>query len=579
MTTTNSDIVTYPSISSKIFEVPEPEGITGKFNYNYFLPNEKESTDTFFNSASFNSRGQRYARTVSLEFKPVSALIPESNVFVEIQLSDIEKRRILVNNQDKIKSEVDFMNSSFMSFRIEDKDLTGKILSDVIATAVNDKREKFVNETNPITRIKEFLSITSDSFTAQSLLENITSEKLESYKVFDPDTGSEIKVSQDKDINDITFNIQASKRFAGDILAAASKSPLSTAGRSLSDTFEDISEIQADARNAYNSRVIKASDFIESYVPIKTHKINLDDVFYGGNTVMGYRIEKTDTLTGETENIFITNAQANSYTDVKVTYDRTYNYAIRVVYLVRFYSLLGNTAVAADLLVESRRSPSIDVVCKEFKPPQPPCEVNFYMQPDETLVIEWDFPFNKTEDIKRFQVFRRASIYEPFVLIGELDFDDSTILTPRSEDVLPFLVKKVKNPTLSFADPGFDLDSDFIYAVCSVDAHDLSSGYSIQQRVRFNKIPAKLEVELISREGAPKPYPNFNLSNELTVDAMRDSNHSAVMCYFDPEHLKLVNSAGENIEYLSVSADKPTYKLQLIHLNFQQSAVVDINIK
>ena len=213
---------------------------------------------------------------------------------------------------------------------------------------------------------------------------------MENFKIFDPDTGDEIKVSQDKDINDFTFNVQASKRFVGDMLTATTKSPLSVIGSSLGHEFNTFNEIQSDARNEYNSRVIKSTDFIKNFTPVKMQKINLEDVFYGGNTVMGYRIEKTDTSTGETENIFVTNPQANSFTDVNVSYGRTYNYAIKVIYLIRFYSISLNTSspIATDMLVESRRSPSIDIVCKEFNPPKPPCEVNFYMQPDETLVIE-----------------------------------------------------------------------------------------------------------------------------------------------------------------------------------------------
>jgi hypothetical protein len=117
-----------------------------------------------------------------------------------------------------------------------------------------------------------------------------------------------------------------------------------------------------------------------------------------------------------------------------------------------------------------------------------------------------------------------------------------------------------------------------MYAIAAVDAHDLGSGYSEQYNVGFDIFLAQLEIDFIAGKDAPKPYPNFTLTAPLTVDSIRDSNHSAVVCYFDPEYLKVIDSAGEDMQHLASSQTKPSYKLQLLHLNFQQSAVVDINV-
>ena len=198
---------------------------------------------------------------------------------------------------------------------------------------------------------------------------------------------------------------------------------------------------------------------------------------------------------------------------------------------------------------------------------------------NEGLVLEWDYPFNPTDDVKRFQIFRRATINDPFDLIGELDFDDSTIQTPRSENIHDFLKIKVEMPTSYFTDRQFDVDSNFIYAVCSVDAHDLSSPYSEQFRVSFDKFSAQIIVDFVSEKNAPKPYPNFVLRSQLTEDAIRDSRHECLKCYFDPEYLKIIDGERREVDFLQVSDTDVSYKLQLIHLNMQQSVVADIDVK
>jgi hypothetical protein len=205
--------------------------------------------------------------------------------------------------------------------------------------------------------------------------------------------------------------------------------------------------------------------------------------------------------------------------------------------------------------------------------------LEFYLIQNKDLVIEWDFPVNVTEDIKRFQVFRRASINEPFQLFRELDFDDSTVQTPRYENVPSYSSKKIAVPITSVCDYSFDLDSKFIYAVCAVDAHDLSSAYSEQFMVYYDLFAAKLVVEFISEKNAPKPYPNFLLKSQLTEDAIRDSDHTSLTCYFDPEYLRVFNGAREEVDFLQTSDTEVSYKLQLIHLNFQQSVVADIIVK
>ena len=152
---------------------------------------------------------------------------------------------------------------------------------------------------------------------------------------------------------------------------------------------------------------------------------------------MGYRIEKEELdVTGKVvfkDTIYIVNPALETYYDYEVKYGATYRYTISSVYLVKFFDFEFGTMVSVDVLVASRESPFINVMCTETKPPEPPINLNFWMSQDRAFNIAWDFPFNPQEDIKYFQVFRRTTIKEPFTLIAELDFDNSEIKTGRSE--------------------------------------------------------------------------------------------------------------------------------------------------
>ena len=579
MSTNNSvTLLTYPSIAMSIFDVPEPKSIDGKFTYNYFLPDERESVDTFKTQESFDRHRQKYARQVELSFSPLSAVVPDSAVLTEIELSDSEKSRLLTRYTDKIVRETDFLGDKFLSVKLQDSNVTERILANVEATLLQQKVS--TTALSPVESVLTYASTTSDVVDGQLILDSVNVDESNEYATIDPVTGRPFEVSKAGDVSKLTFNLSLSQKFAGDISTNAIKTPLSPAYNSMLKVTNDLKEIQVQSRQKPGAYVIKESDFVQTFDPIQQEKMGLDDVFLGGNTVMGYRIKKYRVDDPEdNDEFFITNTSATSFTDISVMYGKNYNYAISVIYLVRVFGYTRRNVVAADVLVESRESPSINVVCEEAVPPKAPDGLRFYLLQNKKLVLEWDYPVNPTEDIKRFQVFRRSSINEPFEMLCQIDFDNSTVLTPRTEVIPSSLNKKTDVPLTYYCDQTFTLDSHYIYSVCAVDAHDLSSPYSEQFHVSYDYMAAQLVVEFVSEKNAPKPYPNFLLRNQLTEDAIRDSNHSSLSCYFDPEYLKVIDGNKEDVGLLQTSQDEPSYKLQLLHLNFQQSVVANIVVK
>ena len=121
-----------------------------------------------------------------------------------------------------------------------------------------------------------------------------------------------------------------------------------------------------------------------------------------------------------------------------------------------------------------------------------------------------------------------------------------------------------------------------------MDAHGLTSGYSAQSRVGFDRRKNKLTLSNVSRSGAPKQYPNFFIdpklddnvyTNSLTQDAMMTSNRLRAKMYFDPD---VPGYASEGLGLTAlVSTDQlgGFYKLLLINTDRQKSSDAEITIE
>ena len=579
-------ILSYQSVAAPIFDVPEPEDIGGNFVYNYFLADERVSTNTTSSLAAYNKHHKKHAREIHLSFTPLTAIIPPDAELSEIQLSDSQKERFLHHHRRKIIKETRFMNSMFMGVQLQDSTVTSRLLANIEANLRQKKID--VHALSPTETILKYTSTTTENVDGQALLESVDLDDGNEYISIDPATGKAFEVQKAGKINSLTFNSVLSQKFVGDMVSAAAKTPMGPAEVMFRGRTSRFIRQQKNARASKSSLAVRANNFQFSVRPPTYNPIDTNDVFLGGNTIMGYRVRKSihrQSSRGRlrsrkrfVEDFFISNVQASSFIDREVLYGAKYEYAISVIYLVRFFGYKNRGCVAMDLLVESRESPSIIVDCVEAIPPEAPDGLEFYLLQNGKLCLEWEFPFNPTDDIKRFQVFRRKSIYEPFTLLTQLDFDDSIEQTPRTENIPEFSNTILDRPKMYYVDETWSIKDKYIYAITAVDAHDLGSGYSEQYNVGFDIFQAQLEVDWVAGKDAPKPYPNFTLIAPLTVDSIKDSNHSAVTCYFDPEYLKVINSSGEDMQHLAFSQVNPSYKLQLLHLNFQQSAVVDINV-
>ena len=159
---------------------------------------------------------------------------------------------------------------------------------------------------------------------------------------------------------------------------------------------------------------------------------------------------------------------------------------------------------------------------------------------------------------------------------------------------------RVNGPRKTFKDTKFKRDGKYIYALASVDARGLTSGYSEQVEVRFNIYDNKILRKRISDPNAPKPYPNLYLRNDFFIDAIPSSDASRMRIYFDPEYYDVVKSnsstaagggtTGQSV--MNLLSSKPAvktdtslkligskYKLQIINLDLQNSQTFEIDIE
>ena len=259
-----------------------------------------------------------------------------------------------------------------------------------------------------------------------------------------------------------------------------------------------------------------------------------------------------------------------SYIDSSVNYDKEYDYTIRAVYSFSLkVPLGGKKCMIWHYFLNSPYSTLLTIETREVLPPPYPRDVwafhEYYTGDDGCLALHWAFPVNKQRDVTYFAVFRRKSIYEPFQLLQIYDFNYSISDLDQSAREIKAVVidptgtngidlettggplntrSKIKRLTASdpktmFKDKGFKPDTDYIYAVCAIDAHGQMSNYSSQIRVRLDSKVYNLEVQQISPPGSPLVFPNYFIKTKAFQDVARAANYRKAILRFRPDYKKV----------------------------------------
>ena len=137
-------------------------------------------------------------------------------------------------------------------------------------------------------------------------------------------------------------------------------------------------------------------------------------------------------------------------------------------------------------------------------------------------------------------------------------------------------------PTISvpiqiYYDDDFTKSSEYIYAVASVDAHGFSSNYSEQFKVSFDKFSNKIIKTLVSISGAPKPYPNLYLQQDLFVDIIKSGNKKNLHVYLTPDcyHVKKGNNT---VDIMNSGKTGAEYVINFINTDNATGTILNIEI-
>lgn len=583
---------TYPSKRSLIIDLPEVGDFKGKFVYNFFtrdedyndsgttppdfIENKKAASfdQEFIDSVNFNRFTPRY---MSFSWRAN----PAGN---RKELTGIS----IAENLDKIHSEQEFINRDYTDIQFSDSGLDGK-LQFFIKRALDEaqKQQNAGKSRSPIDLTKFLNSNTEQDIKPAFLAEYFASYQNAGYQFLDDSKKQEFEKNIASRLSRGAFRTQINNKFIYDLLNTTAQNPISVFDdEGYLDTYEDKQEKNRSEQPSY---IFDSRDYdleITRMLDYKTIPEDMAASFNPVGQIIGYIIDKTEyTDQGVIikDPIIVENPEASTTVDLKVRYGGRYGYKIRsIAYMETMCVDLdpeSNDIVVASFLVSSQPSEEIRFDCVETTPPPAPADFKItWDYKSGSPLLQWAFPVNPQRDIKHFQIFRRATVDEPFELIKQYSFNDSE--APRSINEIPdpvLVEDTTNNIKTSYLDLEFNKDSRCIYAVCSIDAHGFTSNYSQQFECYFDRYSNKMYKNLISISGAPKPYPNFFLRRDAFVDMMKISGKHKLNVIFNPEFLKVYDRLGNDMKFLKTESDS-SYIIQMINVDLQDDETLTIKL-
>lgn len=601
----------YPTTPAFRVNVPEISESNAKFVYNFFTANEREiinnETQVLDVSVSrdneifFQQRNDRLPRYVTLSFKP-----PKKNKIIK----DLRNSKIVSENIDKILVEGGVSNEDFVSFEIVDslkeKSLYSMLDGAMFITNTEDAKGSPGDSYKKLLEAQEDGRLTGEEKKLiASALRGIQSK---GYKVARSDVSNEDAENADDLTSRQNFTIQANKLVFDQIIDSAIRIPDSL----FQDEFAASKDYSRKSRsfaikrntsnkeseNTYTTKVATISS-----VPIASSFGDVSDPTYLLHLFRkypvikhaGYLINKLEILENDTyENrghLVTDNPDGLFIIDKNVRYGGIYVYEIKSIYYVKMIAEERNSDDAAldDLsLVEvliASEGKLTSVQCIEQIPPPPPSNIRIsFDYKTRKPRVNWQFPVNPQRDIKRFQIFKRRTLREPFTLLAEYDFDNSTIRSAVAEVANEESIYRFAHPKIFFVDNTWKEGERPIYAVACVDAHGMSSNYSTQMKFIYNKRTNRVKNIVMSFPNAPKPYPNLLVNKDSFDDAMKVSGYDRMRVYLDPEYYKVTRFIDKNgkkekdLDFLRVNPDKDTYQIHMINIDNHKDKILKIRI-
>ena len=601
--------ISQPSKQTYIIEVPDCKNFEAKFKYNYFDPQESinenagvplkyRTKSSEVRDASFRKIiGSRVPRWVALNW-----VVPKLNLRGLFSFDSNQKEQldvsnnqgIIKNNLDKILSEDAFASDGFATLKFQDNKLSDKafftISGSYVQHTITDPQDNMDSHTRAALRAEtlappdvnpEFINV---AMTQPILANDIQQHENKTQKV-------NIDVLTDK-LNKTSISAQVNTRLLSSMIEQSSDQ-MSNEPNDFDVIKEAADMLETNQQNAGQDDV--NDDDFKFYLPYFKGKVdNIGRTPKRYVKLIGFIIDKREILidgtTIEKDPIIIENPKISETLDFAVKYNTQYAYQIRAIYKISIPAIdeISGDIAILDVLISSSPTDQVFVPTIELESPPPPTDINFVWdykrlnreQKPGSLMVHWTFPPNPQRDIKKFQIYRRKSIEHPFELVKMYNFDDSVKPISIDEEYDNSVIENLTSPATWWFDDEFTKTSKFIYTICSVDAHGYVSDYGAQFEIRFDKFENKIKKRLISHTGAPRPYPNLYLENDLFIDSIKvkGSRSKKLSIYFNPEYYRLLDDDNKDIQILSTKQLGGSYKLQFINLDNQKQRQITILI-
>jgi hypothetical protein len=575
---------TYASRPVQVFDVPVPSKPVVKFIYNFFESDERVDDNppalkkplTALTPREISIKVPRY---VTVSWKK-SSFDPRRSSEFTYQKDFLETNDSNITDESNILSDFsmlyfqDFDHLSRVGERFEAsarlRGLSSGSSTDIAAKLMSSRA---VNSSSALDQNGDISTLTSQGNSIQRFL-SLASQ------------GRSLFISGDSLIEpaDASAADQIALVIDNDYLLNSSREAQGSPVSSCASQVRSNSRMMMGKIRKRRSKMISDSETdieMPSIEDIRTESTsNVEKVQHLGYVIERFEIGSGDRI-GSKRKFFISNPNVCSYIDLNIKYGIQYVYSVRSIAAFFVTAVDENSKLQkSKFLVASRPSTFSSVLTEEYVPPPPPADLNFYWDyQNAALQINWAFPSNPQRDIKGWQVFRRKTVSEPFSLIAQLDFDDSVIKTPAAETIDKSLIKKFSSSTTFYVEPEFNKDSDYIYAICSVDAHAMTSNYSSQFRARFDRIQNRLIKSLVSESGAAKQYPNTYLKAELSLDSVKSTKTEKMRIFFDPEYLEVKDRENKDLKFLKTDARGGLYRFSLLNTDRQLQTNIDISLK
>lgn len=541
--------MSFDSINSKpihFFDVPEIKSLKTSFAYNFFASNE--SIDESGSEAINGNLSKRFLRKGTVDTQNLNSRTPRY-VKLEFAIGDTKKKMM---SQKGSKTALTATLKEVLAALNK-----GQIITEDDIAVLRYNTETIGNSSLDVD-LQNFMRIVlnkympdessvQDAIISFSQTTGVSSDFI-SKKMVPPSLNARPQGQQFSDFATDEKKIKASAHFNVSYAPFMMRRAIESGNvLEMSELLSRYSQAVAGYKDSTDLMVTEDEDVFD-LPAVSAEKAN--GTFVPEGNVVGVMFQKYRVFNGKKYPMPAVFSIGDSPTfayDSKVAYGQTYEYIASTLAKFKIpVTTIDGRQYSQIIFVASKPSAPVQVTITEDRSPEPPQDINYrYEYDSESLYITWSPPVNPQRDVKYFQVFRRSTVDEPFELIAHLDFDDSAVRTSLQEDIDESLILSYSYMPTYFIDNDFDRDSSYIYALVSVDARQNSSLYSTQVRVSFDTQRNKVKKELVSYAGAPKQYPNWMLKENFFVDSMKDSSHSQVHIYFNPEAYTVVRGSGE----------------------------------